>query len=180
MRKTQRNRIRAAGAFFANDTHVLAGYQPHKSPPFISGIGGIRMSGESILHCALRETVEELLEIQHVPEELLRRLTHKLPERPVIRHQGFAMILYTFADLEVLLRTVSSFGLGSALYEDGVPHCLMDLLFHRRIPEDTDAQPEISQLCLLPLVRHPRDVPFVVPYFVEELARILEERKRQK
>jgi 8-oxo-dGTP pyrophosphatase MutT (NUDIX family) len=180
MRKTQRHRVTAAGMLFANETHVLAGYQARKVPSFLSGFGGMRKPGESMLDCAFRETVEELFEVLVVPENLLQRLKRTLPRHTMIRHRNFMMFVYTFSDLENFLRCVSDFGMESPIYDGGLPHCLMDLMFYRRIPEDTHNVPEITQLCLLPLVQHPSNHPFVAPHFVQEMARILEERKSHK
>lgn len=172
-----RRKARAAGTVFANRTHVLAGYQSQKRIPFISGIGGLRQPGESALECALRETVEELFEISPVPAGLLRRLQTELPTRPTLQKEGFTMFLYTMDDLLQLLRIVGEYGLGSPLYEEGIPRCLSDLLFFRTVPEDSETLPELSHLTLLPLVAHRSSTPFVAPYFVKDMAAILEKQK---
>lgn len=171
-----RRKPRAAGTVFANRTHVLAGYQSRKRVPFISGIGGLRQPGESALECALRETVEELFEVSPIPIGLLRRLQAELPARSTIRKEGFTMFLYTMEDLLQLLQIVGDYGIGSPLYEEGIPRCLSDLLFYRIVPEDSETQPELSHLTLLPLVAH-RSGPMVAPYFVEDMAAIVEKQR---
>ena len=71
-----------AGCTFLNDTHVLCGYQPHKRKAGITGIGGKREPGESILDTAFRETIEELFNLTVVPPEVLNKLKDKLkPQR---------------------------------------------------------------------------------------------------
>ena len=56
--------FRAAGSVFTDSKIILAGYQPRKKKPFISGIGGKREEGESYMDTAIRETVEELFEFK--------------------------------------------------------------------------------------------------------------------
>ena len=47
-----------AGCIFTNGTHVLAGFQPNKKSPAISGFGGKRHGTETFTQTALRETLE--------------------------------------------------------------------------------------------------------------------------
>jgi hypothetical protein len=56
----------AAGIVFTNGTHILAGYQPRKKNPHISGLGGSKQKDESYMQTAWRETLEELFELKDI------------------------------------------------------------------------------------------------------------------
>ena len=49
------------------------------------------------------------------------------------------------------------------------PLTISDLLF-RRLPEKS----EISHLCILPLVLHDDSIPFVEPYFVKDISKVIQ------
>jgi hypothetical protein len=53
----------AAGCIFTNQTHVLAALQTKRGVEKISGLGGMKKTGESCERTALRETLEELFEL---------------------------------------------------------------------------------------------------------------------
>lgn len=162
MRHTRKQHIRAAGVAFVSPTHILAAYQPHKTVPFISGIGGGREVGESLLECAMREMSEELFGLATLNTTALGE-----PLACIHKH-GYAMFLYTFDDLERLLRSMRQRRVRSPYY-DGIPVTVGNLVLRRRVVRDA----ELSHLAILPLIAdHPDGAPFVVPYFVADMAAV--------
>ena len=154
--------FKAAGVVFTDGTLILAGYQPLKKSPFISGIGGSKEPGENYKETALREMVEELFEVPP-PAELIAELKKYRPNR--VLHTGtYVRLVYTFEDLEAMLKLMKTYSPKSPLY-DTFPETLMELLFDRR----PKVKVEISHLCLLPVVKHDTRDPLVVPYFVKEM-----------
>jgi NUDIX domain len=167
MTETRRLRSRsykAAGVVFTDGHLILAGYQPLKAAPFISGIGGSKEEGETYKETALREMVEELFETS-VPPALLAELKTYVSHSPrkVLRSATYVRLVYTFEDLVDMLAIMKKH-IKSPLYAT-FPLTLMDLLFHRRV----GAKAEISHLCLLPVVKHDTRDPLVVSYFVKEM-----------
>ena len=65
-----------AGIMFTDGKLVLAGY--NSKHLFISGIGGKIKENETPILTAVRETVEELFELEEIPGRLLDRLYEKL------------------------------------------------------------------------------------------------------
>lgn len=182
IRKTRKTRFRvaslhglprvfkAAGVVFTDGRLILAGYQPLKKKPFISGLGGSKEPGESYKDTALREMVEELFEFKTVPPELIAELKAKCQPSRILHSATYVRLVYTFEDLESILKIINSYTPRSPLYVT-FPLTLMDLLFDRKVK----GKAELSHLCLLPVVKHdPRD-PFVVPYFVKEMCDYLVE-----
>jgi hypothetical protein len=159
------DKYKAAGSVFTDGKLILAGYQPLKNKPFISGIGGKKEDGEIYQVTALRETVEELFEFETVPEKLIEDLMSVTPEK-VIQNGSYIMMVYNFNDLATMLKIISKYKLKSKLY-DSAPLTLMDLLFKRKI--ELAVTPEISHLALLPLVQHEKSTPYVNSYFIEDM-----------
>ena len=155
----------AAGTIFTNGTHVLAGYQPNRPNPCISGIGGKREGDEEFLHTALREMLEELLCI-YDESELLASLKELEPRR-ILKHRKYMMVVYSFDDLEKMLEIVKNSGITSQLYDE-IPLTLSTLIFKR-----LSKKSEISHLSILPLVKHGRDMPFIESYFLKDLQMLL-------
>lgn len=90
---TEPDTFKAAGVAFTNGRHVLAGYQPHKKHPSISGIGGSREHGESYMQTALRECVEELFEPPTIPKGLLPKLAQLAPQK-VIQSGSYLSLIH--------------------------------------------------------------------------------------
>ena len=159
----------SAGVVFTDGKLMLCGYQPHKVQPCISGIGGKCEAGEDVFTCAIREMIEELFEIKHAVPGLIWTVKEVAPHG-VLTNQGYYMVIYSFEDLERILRALQTFGLHSPLY-DVFPICLNDLLFKRK----TDSiSAEISHLALLPLVHHNSiDSGFVDSYLIDDMKAIL-------
>lgn len=153
----------AAGFFFTNGTHVLAGFQPAPKKQFISGLGGKREpSDESIFITAWRETVEELLDI---PAREVPPPPSFLAKHPsnTIQTGNYIEFIYSFNDLEMILDYLHNKGVKSPCYLI-TPLTLYDLLF-KRTPSSTA---EIKQFCLLPLEKNVK----IDPYFEKSIESI--------
>jgi hypothetical protein len=169
---TDPEKFKAAGVAFTNGQHVLAGYQPHKKHPSISGIGGSREPAESYMQTALRECVEELFEPTSIPNALLPKLAQIAPQK-VIQSGSYINAIYSFKDLKAMLTAMKHVGLRSPLYEK-FPKNLTELIMNR-IPANAlsgklsgEKTAEISHLALLPVVAQAADT-FMDPYFVNDM-----------
>jgi hypothetical protein len=165
---TDPDNFKAAGVAFTNGRHVLAGYQPHKSHPSISGIGGSREPDESYMTTALRECVEELFEPTSIPKSLFVKLANITPQK-VIQSCSYINVIYTFDDLETMLLQMKRSGLVSPLYMI-FPRTVQELIMNR-IPASSlgpEKAVEISHLALLPVVEHAAET-FMDPYFMADM-----------
>jgi hypothetical protein len=156
---------KAAGCVFTDGKIILAGYQPRKKVPIISGIGGKKEAGETYMDTAIRETVEELFEVE-VSADLINELKATLPEK-IVQNGSYIIAVYTFTNLEEMLKHMKRKGITSKLY-DTMPGNLMELIFNRKLVEN----PEISHLALLPLVKH-GDTPLVDKYFIKDMPALM-------
>ena len=154
---------------FCNSQFCLGGYQPRKQKPMISGLGGKREGEEEILTTAFRETLEELFELSTVPLEWIESLQKEVSWKTKIMNGEYVSFVYSFEDLQCILNFLEKQGVQSPLYEE-FPTNLVSLLFNRNLKTPP---PEISHLVLLPLVSHPKDNPFVSPYFLKDLRLLL-------
>jgi hypothetical protein len=153
----------SAGCLFVNETHALAGYQPGKMVPCISGIGGKREDGDNgVMGTALREMLEEVLGI-YDSARFMGALAG-VEYITMIRGRNYVNIVYSFLALEKILGLVQAAG-GQSPYYKTFPLTLHDLIFSREA-----AGAEIVHFALLPLVP---DLPWVDPYFVKDLAKFL-------
>lgn len=165
---TDADAFKAAGVAFTNGRHVLAGYQPHKKHPSISGIGGSKEKGESYMETALRECVEELFEPIGIPKSLFSKLATIAPQK-VIQSGSYINVIYTFDDLDIMLKQMKRAGLISPLYI-AFPKNLQELIMNR-IPAASlgpEKAVEISHLALLPVVEHSGET-FIDPYFMADM-----------
>lgn len=158
---------KAAGTVFTDKHHMLAGYQPHKRKPFISGIGGKREEGETYSITAIRETVEELFEVD-ASYELILKIKKEIRPKRVIKNGSYVFVVYDFRDLEKLLDILRYHRIKSKLY-DKFPRTLMELIFNRK---DTESS-EISGLALLPIVEHNPSNPFIDPHLISDMPLLL-------
>lgn len=166
---TDPDKFNAAGVAFTNGRHVLAGYQPHKKHPSISGIGGSREIGESYMETALRECVEELFEPTSIPKSLFAKLATIAPQK-VIQSDTYINVIYSFDDLEAMLKLIKRSGLTSPLYI-AFPKNIQELIMNR-IPAASlgpAKEVEITHLALLPVIEHAADT-FMDPYFMADMA----------
>ena len=152
-----------AGCLFTNGTHVLAGYQGT-----INGIGGKAEEGEEPQATALRETLEEIFGIYDFDIEKVR-----LPPQKIIVKNDYNIFVYTFDDLESICSILKWSGVKSPMYSE-IPTTVWDLIV-KRLPIES----EVRALCLLPVVNHPRHMPFVEPYFISDIRALLKTEASQ-
>jgi len=163
-------KFKAAGCFFTDDRYVLSGYQQTKATPKLSGIGGARLPGETPVQTALRETVEELFDVdtKEVPRGLLKELEVNVPPRRIVQNNSYQLICYTFEDLETILGILGSRKFTSSLYNT-FPRNVYELLFLRKVRKEA----EISHLALLPFVEHGGRNPLVCPLLLADMKLLL-------
>jgi hypothetical protein len=153
----------SAGCLFVSQTHTLAGYQPGKMVPCISGIGGKREERDSgVMETALREMLEEVLGI-YESARFMGALAG-VEYITMIRGRNYVNIVYSFLALEKILAIVQSAG-GQSPYYKVFPLTLNELIFSREA-----AGAEIVHFALLPLVP---DLPCIDPYFAKDLAKFI-------
>lgn len=167
-RPTFPSHFTGAGCIFYNGTHVLAGYQPNKKIPFISGIGGKREANESVYQTAFRETLEELFGYTEKNEALYKELEDTLIPKNYIESNGYVSIIYSFDDLSILLNICFTFKITTSYYRL-FPSDLVSLLFNRLSPKDA----EISHLLLLPLVDHNAEKQYVDSDFLNDIRQVI-------
>jgi hypothetical protein len=159
----------SAGCIFYNEQYILAGYQPRKQKPIVSGLGGKREGDEEASTTALRETLEELFELQTVPLEWIQEIQATIPFQRSLQNGDYLTFLYSFDDLQQILVYLESKGCQSELYNE-FPTNVLTLLFHRK---QLAYPAEISHLLLFPLVNHPKDSPFVDRHFLSDIRLLL-------
>lgn len=135
---------KAAGCLFTNGTHVLAGLQKKHGRQVISGFGGSKREGETYTRTALREVIEELLEV-NVSDSVLVTIELRVKPAKINLRGSYVVLDYTFDDLEEILRLAEPFCRDTPLYVF-FPWTVTDLIYNR-----TKTQGEVSTLCLLPL-----------------------------
>jgi hypothetical protein len=156
-----------AGCVFTDGKHVLAGYQPHKKNPGISGIGGHKEGDEIYLETAYRETIEEIFHIttSDIPRNLIPTLQGKMTPRKMKMKEGYVILTFTFEDLSLFLKLCKKSGLRSPVYTK-IPKNLIELLLTRQY----DLKAEISCFALLPVIKnHPKSRNFVDPLFIQDM-----------
>jgi hypothetical protein len=158
------NNFMGGGCVFTDGKHVLAGYQPYKKFPCISGIGGHKEEGETYYQTAFRETVEEIYHVNSMPSQLVPTLIRHLPPRKEDNHLNYILLNYTFEDFNKFLRICKRSGLKSPLYKK-LPSTLLECIQNR----DVDMKAEISHLCLLPVIPDFQGRNFVHPSFLKDM-----------
>ena len=152
----------SAGCIFTNGTHILGGYQPNKTAPCVSGIGGKRDDCEEFVQTALREMLEELFGIYDRPDFITALMA--IPYDRLAISGDYVSLIYSFSSLEKIMAELVRLNAVSLLYNE-MPLCLADLILKRSNLIDS----EISHLCLLPVVRHPRGTPFIENCFMKDI-----------
>ena len=142
--------FKAAGAVFTNGSTVLAGYQKEGRSPSINGIGGKRTGTETYMQTALRETIEELFGVRGDFDKLIRAVEMNLVPTKVHKSGDYVLVIYTFKDLDVLMRCSATYLKVSPLYTK-FPKTLSNLLLDR--DANVNPRPEIIHLCILPVVK---------------------------
>lgn len=136
----------AAGVLFTDNTYVLGGVQQCNDKHIVSGIGGSRQDDEPYMDTSLREMIEELFDIVEVPKSLVAILKKKLTPKVVFQTQGYITVVFTFKQLEQMLRIIVKHSLQSRLYES-IPYTLHELMLYRFPCNDC----ELSRLLLVNL-----------------------------
>jgi len=163
-----------AGCIFTNGRVLLAGYQPGKKQPAISGIGGTRDDADrDVFDTAMRETLEELFGDIAIDTKLVDYIRRKLPpvkklESEISGWGTYISIVYTFDDLETLMRIVAKKKLKSDMY-NGYPYTLSELILDRKLTEKA----EISHICILPVVKHDDPETFVSADSMDDIRELL-------
>lgn len=135
-----------AGIMFTDGKFVLAGYNPRKF--HISGIGGKAEENETPIQTAIRETLEELFELETIPEDLKTILFENLTFDTVFSGSGYTNFIMDFRyDLEVVFNAISKFDVRSRVYST-IPQTLEQLLMTRIVVPEA----ELSHLMLIPCV----------------------------
>lgn len=158
----------AAGVVFTDGKLILGAYQPEKKKPFISGIGGGREEGETFEITAIREMLEELFEYRPTDPALVLDVLSQFSNYQEKQLDNYKMMVYTFEDLENILQYVATKNIPTKMY-DVFPTTLNELLFTRKVFHHTEFVPELSHLCLLPIVKHNLNQPFVSMDFLREI-----------
>jgi 8-oxo-dGTP pyrophosphatase MutT (NUDIX family) len=135
----------SGGCIFTDGTYVLAGLQIKDERKLVSGFGGKALEKEESIHAALRETVEELLELFDIPHIIDDIFVHYIPQR-FFQNGTYLLLQYTFEDLEDILKTIQSYNMVSPVYE-AFPLTIQELLFKRKRLDTA----EIQALAFLPL-----------------------------
>jgi hypothetical protein len=129
-----------AGCLFTNGSVVLCGFQPKLGK--ISGFGGASKPFETPFETAIRETLEELLGVSEVPHELIAKMPHC--DRH-IAYPAYTCFLYSFDDLETILRRARRYYVTSEYYAE-FPSTIGELILRRHISEGM----EVTDLFLSP------------------------------
>ena len=149
----------SAGIMFTNGTHVLCGYQPNKKNPIISGFGGKIKENETFNIAAIRETLEELFNI-NPSSDLLLYLENILKTRYSSFNKKYYIIKLSFSDLFKIIKILASKEYISPLY-DFWPINIRELIFNRKIIYTN----EISHLCILPCKQDLK----IDQYFIDDI-----------
>lgn len=139
--------IKGAGCIFTNYKLILAGYQPYKKRPIISGIGGSCNKGENYIDTAIREMLEEIFGFEGDLTNLLVLIKTNVVPTKQIRNGDYISIIYSFDDLLSIISILNTGFLTSKFY-DIFPQNIEDILLKRKLI----AGEEIQQLLLLPIL----------------------------
>jgi hypothetical protein len=169
--KPESESYHGAGLVFTDGKLILTGYQPLKKKPFISGLGGSKQDGDvDYFHTAVRETLEELYDLEIIPDNLIAHIRGIFTKTAIHESNGYIFLKMDFTDLKILIGLVKAFGLKSRLY-DIMPKTISELLLNRKILHDEKT--EITHLCLLPLVAHPLNLPFVDLNLIKDMHQLV-------
>jgi hypothetical protein len=153
-----------AGCVFTDGHHVLAGYQPNKRNPCITGIGGHKEQGEEYLQTAFRETVEELFDVKQVPPSLLQKLSKCMIPKKTIFQKGYVILQFDFQDYRSFLKYCKAAKIQSPLFQR-LPTTLLDSIQQRRVVKTS----EITHLCLLPVIKEFQGKQVIHPSFLQDM-----------
>lgn len=144
-----------AGIIFTNYTHMLAGYQPYKTIPCISGIGGSKENIDTNHYMtALREWIEEIFGFtyDHAMELMIKDMM-QYKELQVFQVKDgnyiYVNIVYSLEVLPKFLLIVERHAKEESPYYTVFPYTLSELILNRK----TCKSQEVSHLTLLPVVQ---------------------------
>ncbi len=146
------NKVRdyyGAGILFTNGKVVLGGISNIDGKSIISGIGGKKENNENYYECAIRETIEEIFEID-VSSDFIRSFildANSFVIEHEIINRGYIVIVCNFAMLENLSKKLSCDGYKSDLFEGEIPNSYEDIIRQRKRSDNC----EIKSLLLLPI-----------------------------
>jgi hypothetical protein len=130
-----------AGCMFTDGRIVLAGFHPKLGK--ISGFGGMKIDDETPHQTAMRETLEELFGFKDIPHDIIARM-------PVVdRHiayPSYTCFLYSFDDLDTILRRAKRYFDSSSPYYPEFPTNLSELILKRTYENETM---EVTELFLI-------------------------------
>lgn len=167
---SEEQEYRASGAIFTNGKLYLAGYQPNKCTPFISGIGGSKIKDETPTDTAIREAVEEIFDLIEIPNGMLDVIKLGINPGKIVINGSYVTLVYSFEDLEYIIDIVNRYEVKSRSY-DLIPISITDLVLNRKV--STNKKTEITHLCLLPLVSHSTRSSLVDVNLVKDISIIL-------
>lgn len=133
-----------AGILFTDETLVLAGYNEFHE--HVTGFGGKKKNNEYPYETAIREVVEELLEVHSIPENIYKEICEQITFDNVISYKSYSMFIMSFRDLEHILFVVRRYGYKTRLY-DSFPRNLSELIFKRKKANGC----EFDSLVVLPM-----------------------------
>jgi NUDIX domain len=137
----------AAGIIFTNGTHVLAAHQYKDGREIISGLGGkMELSDPTPYYTAVRETLEELFDIQP-PASLISYICADVQPIHTMTAGGYINHQLSFDDLERLLLIVSRSEVISPIYPGGAVPTLNELILKRKAKNTS----EVRALSILPI-----------------------------
>lgn len=151
-----------SGCIFTDGKTILAGYQPNKKVPILSGFGGKLEPNEIPIETAWREVIEELVGIE-VPRTLVETLQEHLVPYDRFEKDGYIAFVYSYTMLEKFLEICQTSGAQSPFYTV-FPLTLSELIFNRK----TIISQEITTLCILPVVQ-----PLIIDtYFSSDIQKV--------
>ena len=156
--------FKAAGCIFTDKIHILAGYQPNKKVSFISGFGGKRKGNETFVETALRETLEEILGIEELPQYLIETIQKTMTPENVISDKNYITLVYPFQHLTAMLIATQCFIDALNIYPAGFPRTINSLIMERVV----DPSSEVTHLCLLPVSKNLT----IDPLFIEDINKL--------
>jgi hypothetical protein len=134
--------FKGAGTIFTNNEIVLSGFNIKINA--ISGIGGKPNNYELPWETAIRETLEELFEI-NPSDELIININMLIKPNKIKNNLNYYLWVYTLNDLNTLLHFLKSKQTESKLYKK-FPKNVSELILNRK----TEITKEIRELYLLP------------------------------
>jgi hypothetical protein len=149
-----------AGILFTDQRMVLAG---SRSNGVITGIGGKKKGDETPYKTAIREMLEEIFELEEMPETLMTEVFERIIAYDVISG-AYTIFMCSFDDLKEIIDIVRNHRVKSVVYDE-LPRNIEELIFNRFHCEKS----EFTHLVLLPYVPSMR----IENYFLKDIRTFL-------